>query len=74
MPNYSNRSGSQNAASAPGSSVQAMHNFPVVTESRDGDVIYTAHGTRNSGTKEKCGAQTDHNDSLGANMVTSGAP
>lgn len=74
MPNYSNRSGSLNAGSAPGSSVQAMHNFNVVTDSRDGDVVYTAHGTRNSGTIEKIGAPTDQNDSLGANMVAPGAP
>lgn len=74
MPNYSQRSGSLNAESAPGSSVQAMHNFAVARDSRDGDVIYTAHATRNSGTKEKSGAPTDHNDSLGANMVAPGAP
>ena len=74
MPNFSHRSGSLNAGSAPGSSVQAMHNFAVATDSRDGDVIYTAHGTRNSGTKEKSGALNDHNDSLGANMFAPGAP
>ena len=51
-----------------------MHNFAVARDSRDGDVIYTAHATRNSGTKEKSGAPTDHNDSLGANMVAPGAP
>ena len=74
MPNYSHRSGSQNAASAPGSSMQAMHNFAVASDSLDGNVIYTAHGTRNSGTKEKNSVPTDHNDSLGANMVVPGAP